>query len=243
MMNGVLHVHSVFSDGEESLERLAEIFRRSGMDFMAVSDHAEVFDDERMDRYVQACAALSTKEFEVVPGLEFASHAGLHILGYGVTRRFRAKDPEAIVDGIHEAGGIAVLAHPPTGCINLITSIKHKLDGIEVWNGRYDGVFSPRAESFQLLRRIRMLNAKTSAYGGIDLHKMEQARKPIRVELDLNRSRSDETEKRQAILNALRSGEFRVRGGNFGIPASGHLTFVQELSIAVKQPLCRRRAG
>jgi hypothetical protein len=179
----------------------------------------------------------------VIPGLEFASHAGLHILGYGVTRRFRAKDLEAIVDGIHKAGGIAVLAHPPVGCINLITSIKNKLDGIEVWNGRYDGPYSPRAGSFQLLRRIRIVNPNASAYGGIDLHKTEQSRKPIRVELNVDRTPSTVSDTRKVILDALRLGRFQVRGGSLGIPASGNLTLVQELSIAVKQPLCRRRAG
>ena len=233
MFQGVLHLHSVFSDGEESLEGLADAFRRSGMDFMAVSDHAEVFDEERMGAYVQACARLSTADFMVIPGLEFASHGGLHILGYGVTQRVRAKDLEGIVDGIHQAGGIAVLAHPPAGCINLITSITHKLDGIEVWNGRYDGVHVPRADSFQLLRRVRAANAKVSAYGGTDLHKKEQTRKPIRIEVDA------EGRSHQSIQSALRDGRFRVRGGNLSIPASGDLTFVQELSIAVKQPLCR----
>src|SRR5262245_34165832 len=86
-MKGVLHVHSVFSDGEESLDCLVETLRQAGMSFAAVSDHAEAFDDRQMEDYVRICEALSTESFLVIPGLEFALYGGaLHILGYGITR-------------------------------------------------------------------------------------------------------------------------------------------------------------
>jgi len=237
-VRGVLHVHSRFSDGEESVERVAQTFRDSGMCFVAMSDHAEVFDEQRMQEYVAICDALSDSDFLIIPGLEFAFKGGsIHILGYGITRRIHASGMEELVDRIHEAGGIAVLAHPPLGSINMIGSIKGTLDGIEVWNGRYDGVVAPRAESFQLLRRIRSSNLKVSAYSGIDLHKIRQARKPLYVEIET------EMLHRAHIVDGLRAGRFTIHGGNITIPSSGKLTFVQELSIAVKQPLCRLRAG
>ena len=238
LRKGVLHIHSVFSDGEESLDRLAETLRLAGMSFAAVSDHAEVFDDRRMEEYVLLCRALSSSSFVVIPGLEFALHGGdIHILGYGITRRVRFKSAEGLVDGIHEAGAIAVLAHPPFGSINILGSVRAKLDGIEVWNGRYDGTHAPRADSFQLLRRIRSLNPKAVAYCGIDLHKAAQLRKPVFIELEADRIDRD------TILATLRTGNFTVNGSNIAIPSTGNLTFVQELSIAVKQPLCRPWAG
>lgn len=238
MLKGILHVHSIYSDGEESLESLVGIFKQSGMDFVAVSDHAEVFDDVRMQQYVRLCESLSSASFIAIPGLEFALHGGdTHILGYGVPCRVRAATLEKLVDGIHKVGGIAVLAHPPAGSINLIDSIKSKLDGVEVWNGRYDGIYSPRADSFQLLRRIRTVNTNASAFGGIDLHKVRQAHRPIYVEVQTDALHPT------SILDALRTGKFSVRGSNMTIPADGRLTFIQELSIAVKQPLCRPWAG
>jgi len=106
-----------------------------------------------------------------------------------------------------------------------------------VWNARYDGVVAPRAESFQLLRRLRTTNRQVVAFCGIDLHKIAQARKPVYVEID--GARPDRSE----ILAALRAGRFNLHGGKTVIPSSGILTFVQELSIAVKQPLCRPWAG
>jgi PHP domain len=237
-MRGVLHVHSIFSDGEESLERIVETLSETGMDFIAVSDHAEVFNERRMQEYVALCDSLSSTRFQIIPGLEFALKGGsIHILGYGVTKRVRAESMEQLVDGIHEAGGIAVLAHPPAGSINMIAPVKAKLDGIEVWNGRYDGTVTPRAQSFQLLRWIRVSNVKASAYCGIDLHKLIQARKPLYVKVGTNEL------DRAGIIHALRSGDFTLHGGNLAIPSSGKLSFVQELSIAVKQPLCRPWAG
>jgi len=231
---GVLHVHSVFSDGDQSLERLAELLKQSGMSFVGVSDHAEVFDEQRMEQYVRLCESLSDQRFLMIPGLEFALHGGsIHILGYGITSRVRFKSMEQLVDSIHEGGGIAVLAHPPAGSTNMIGPIKAKLDGIEVWNGRYDGTHAPRAGSFQLLRRIRTVNSRAAAYGGIDLHKVSQARRPIYVEVEAARLERD------AIISGLLAGRFTVRGNNMVIPSTGDLTFVQELSIAVKQPLCR----
>jgi predicted metal-dependent phosphoesterase TrpH len=237
-MRGVLHVHSQFSDGEESLERIVQTFRDAGMAFIAVSDHAEVFDEQRMQEYVAICDSLSSNNFLVIPGLEFALKGGsIHILGYGITKRVRASTMEQLVGGIHEAGGIAVLAHPPVGSINMIGTIKGELDGIEVWNGRYDGTIAPRAESFQLLRRVRMSNLKVAAYCGVDFHKIGQARKPVYVEIESNALQ------RREILSLLRAGRFTLHGSNMAIPSSGKLTFIQELSIAVKQPLCRPWAG
>jgi predicted metal-dependent phosphoesterase TrpH len=233
-MRGVLHVHSTFSDGDEPLERIVQTFRDDGMDFIAVSDHAEVFDEARMQEYVALCVSLSNADFLVIPGLEFALKGGsIHVLGYGISERVRASTIEELVDGIHLAGGIAVLAHPPAGSINMIAPVKEKLDGIEVWNGRYDGTVSPRADSFQLLRRIRKVNSKAAAYCGVDLHKIGQARKPVYVEVEAERL------KRNEVLYSLREGWFTVHGSNLVIPSSGNLTFVQELSIAVKQPFCR----
>ncbi|HEY2384653.1 MAG TPA: PHP domain-containing protein [Terriglobia bacterium] len=238
LTRGLLHVHSRFSDGDESLDRLVDAFRIAGMHFAAVSDHAEVFDDSRMEEYVRLCETLSANAFLVIPGLEFALKGGtIHILGYGIRKRVRFSSMEGLVDGIHDAGGVAVLAHPPVGSINLINSIKTKLDGIEVWNGRYDGTVAPRADSFQLLRRIRSLNPKTAAFCGVDLHQIAQMRKPIYMEVETDRLEE------HAILQAMRASRFTLHGSSTVIPATGNLTFVQELSIAVKQPLCRPWAG
>src|SRR5205823_5685237 len=84
---------------------------------------------------------------------------------------------------------------------------------------------------------IRSLNLKAAAYCGVDLHKIAQARKPVYVEVETGELTRD------GIINGLRAGHFTLHGSSLAIPSSGTLTFVQELSIAVKQPLCRPWAG
>src|SRR5436309_15089673 len=111
-IKGVLHVHSVFSDGEEPLDRVVEPLRQAGMSFAAVSDHAEVFDDLRMEDYVWICETLSTETFVVIPGLEFSLYGGeIHILGYGITRRIRFTDMEDLVDRLNDDVVIDVLSY------------------------------------------------------------------------------------------------------------------------------------
>jgi hypothetical protein len=207
------------------------------MNFAAVSDHAETFDDARMIEYVRLCAALSDDRLLMVPGLEFAMHGGhIHILGYGIAKRVRYAGMEQLVDGIHEAGGIAVLAHPDADATNLIAPVKSRLNGIEIWNGRYDGTSSPRVQSIQLLRRMRSVNGNIAGFCGVDLHNAEQLRKPVYVEVAADRLERD------SIVSALAEGQFLLRGGNLAIPSSGDLSLRQELSIAFRQPLRRYRA-
>jgi predicted metal-dependent phosphoesterase TrpH len=233
-MRGVLHVHSVFSDGEESLERIAERFRFLGMQFVVVSDHAETFDQARMDAYVRLCASLSKAGFLVIPGLEFAMHGGhIHMLGYGITTRFRFDGIEKLVEGIHAQGGLAVLAHPDGASAHLIAPVRTMLDGVEIWNGRHDSLWAPRPASIQLLHRIQKVNRKALAYCGIDLHAAAQARKPVYVSVDADRL------DRTSIISALAAGRFTLCAGRLAIPSSGRLSHLQELGIVARGMLGR----
>lgn len=234
---GALHIHTIFSDGQEPLERWAELLKAADMDFIAVSDHAESFDDVRMREYVALCRSLSEEDFLVIPGLEFSLFGGeMHMLGYGITERLRATGLEELVGAIQGAGGLAVLAHPARGAFNLISGAIDKLNGIEVWNGRYDGRYSPRPDSVQLLRQVRAANSRAWAFCGIDLHRMEHLIK-LWVEVE-----ADALEPR-AIIAALAGGRFSLHSRGLVIPSTGELTLVQELGIALKQPLSRLRTG
>nr|MCR4594703.1 PHP domain-containing protein [Clostridiales bacterium] len=72
---------------------------------------------------------------------------------------------KAVIDAIHEAGGIAVLAHPClTGCVDLIEDLaKLGLDGVEVVHP------SAGEEEQQNLRKIASKN-KLIVTGGSDFH-------------------------------------------------------------------------
>lgn len=154
--NGVnLHVHSTFSDGTVEITELVEQAKKKSMKYIAISDH------NTLNGYLQTDIS---KEEIVIPAIEFDCWYGtvfLHMLGYGIdihnkelqalcaktkrgteadwVRIFSFKHPRTIINAIHNAGGIAVLAHPAccftlTGLDRLVKKlVKLGMDGIEVY--------------------------------------------------------------------------------------------------------------
>jgi predicted metal-dependent phosphoesterase TrpH len=86
---GVLHIHSTYSlDGTLSLAECHQVFRNRGYDFMAVTEHGQDLDADKMKRFVDDCLALSDQNFCVVPGLElefYRETKKTHILAIGIT--------------------------------------------------------------------------------------------------------------------------------------------------------------
>ncbi len=150
-----LHIHSTFSDGRIEPEKLVEQAKALGLKKIAIADHNTV------NAYLKTDIL---NEDIVIPAIEFDSWFGtvfLHMLGYGIdvhngklqslcaktkrgteadwVRIFSFKHPKILIDAIHNAGGIAVLAHPAccftfTGLDRLVYKLKKLgLDGIEVY--------------------------------------------------------------------------------------------------------------
>ncbi|HNW26622.1 MAG TPA: PHP domain-containing protein [Candidatus Gastranaerophilaceae bacterium] len=149
-----LHIHSTFSDGGVNAVELVEKAKAKGLKYISITDH------NTLNAYLQT--AILNEEI-IIPGIEFDCWFGtvfLHMLGYGVdvnnkklqslcaktkrgteadwVRIFSFKHPKRVIDAIHEAGGIAVLAHPAC-CFTfslekLVKNLmKFGLDGIEVY--------------------------------------------------------------------------------------------------------------
>lgn len=149
-----LHVHSVFSDGKVEAEELVAQAKAKGLKYIAISDH------NTLDAYLKTDIL---KEDIIIPAIEFDCWCGtvfLHMLGYGVdvnneklralcaktkreteadwVRIFSMRHPKKVIEAIHDAGGIAVLAHPAC-CFTLSLEklvkklMKYELDGLEVY--------------------------------------------------------------------------------------------------------------
>lgn len=149
-----LHIHSNFSDGKLSPQELIADAKIKNYRFIAICDHNTVDAYRKTDILESGC---------VIPAIEFDCwYKGVlvHLLGYGidvnneellkycaktkreteadVVRLLNRRHPRQIIDAIHKAGGIAVLAHP--ACYWAI-SLKHfvkslidlGLDGLEVY--------------------------------------------------------------------------------------------------------------
>ena len=147
-----LHMHSCFSDGKLSPEELVEDAKKKGYRLIAIADHNTV------EGYKKTNVLESGL---VIPAIEFDCwYKGVlvHILGYGVdincselleicaktkketeadlVRLFNHRHPKKVIDAIHKAQGVAVLAHPACyWAINLDHFIKTLidigLDGVE----------------------------------------------------------------------------------------------------------------
>lgn len=150
-----LHIHSTCSDGTVTPQELVEQAKSKGYKNIAISDH------NTLNAYLETDIS---KEDIVIPAIEFDcwfGHVFLHMLGYGIdvnnkelqdlcaktkrgteadwVRIFSFKHPQRIIKAIHNAGGIAVLAHPACcftfiGLDRLVKNlVKLGLDGIETY--------------------------------------------------------------------------------------------------------------
>ena len=182
-----LHIHTTYSDGEADFLDVVEQAKKNGCKLIAITDHNTV--QGHVDN--PDCGVLTGVEFDV-----WYKYIFLHLLAYGIDvnhpelkpflaqskpetesdiLRFCSKrNVKALIEAIHNAGGIAVLAHP---CCCWALSLDKfvsdmvdiGLDGIEVyypyprWR-KYIKFSSPDsvekiAEKYHLLKT-----------GGTDLH-------------------------------------------------------------------------
>lgn len=149
-----LHIHSTFSDGTVEAQELVKQAKAKELKYIAISDH------NTLDAYLKTDIL---NEDIVIPAIEFDCWFGtvfLHMLGYGVdvnnpelqslcaktkrgteadwVRIFSLNHPKKVIKAIHNAGGIAVLAHPAC-CFTLSLDrlvkklVKLGMDGIEVY--------------------------------------------------------------------------------------------------------------
>jgi hypothetical protein len=101
---GVVHVHTVLSDGGGSPAEVAEAARQAGLQFVAITDHNNL-DAKPLEGYQQGVL--------VLVGTEISTTAG-HVLGLGLpdpVYRFSGGARDALED-IRLPGGIAFAAHP-----------------------------------------------------------------------------------------------------------------------------------
>ena len=185
-----LHIHSAFSDGEVSAEELVAQAKVKGLKYIAISDH------NTLNAYLQTDIS---HEDIVIPAIEFDCWLGtvfLHILGYGIdvnnkvlqalcaktkrgteadwVRIFSLNHPKRVIKAIHEAGGIAVLAHPAccfTFSLDRLVKnlVKLGLDGIEVY---YPYARHRRIVKFHTVKNVEKIGNKYNLIktGGTDEH-------------------------------------------------------------------------
>lgn len=185
-----LHMHTTFSDGKGDIKALTKQAKQLGYKHIAFCDH------NTLDGYRKTDIL---KEDIIIPAVEFDCWCGyvfLHLLGYGVdvnneellsycaktkreteadwVRIFAKRHPKDLIKAIHNAGGIAVIAHPCCcWALSLESFIKklqgYGLDGVEVYYpyDRHRGIikFHSRQTAEKIADKFGLIKT-----GGTDLH-------------------------------------------------------------------------
>lgn len=230
-----LHLHTTYSDGELTPEELKAFFQKKGFQCLIMSDHAEALDSNKMEEYVARCRALSDDRFCIVPGLEFAydfENGSLHLLGFGVAKYQREEAPVKMIETIHRLGGVAVLAHPYPPLMPQIAPMKGTLDGIELWNTKYNGRLAPALWNYHLLKEVRGRRPEVLGFYGTDFHwKTQYAEMAVWIEAEALTP--------PLLLAALRNGKFYAEKEGMRLTPDGSLTPRQEASFERKERLYR----
>ena len=185
-----LHIHTTFSDGKADAFDIIRQAKEKGYKKIAICDH------NTLEAHKQICddILMTGIEFDVWCGYVF-----MHLLAYGIdvnnqklqafcaknkreteldiVRIFAKRDIKKLIKAIHDAGGIAVLAHPACcWAISLDKFVKklisYGLDGIEVYYPyrRHRGIIK-----FHTAETVEKIADKYNLIktGGTDLHGLE----------------------------------------------------------------------
>jgi hypothetical protein len=154
-----MHVHTRHSyDAHTRPEELVVHAAKRGLDGVAITDHNTV---DGLSEFRRAGDLL------IVPGVEVATSQG-HVLAINVSQTFKAGQSFAeTVDQMHDAGGLAILAHP-TAFLKGVPEkeINGTFDAIEVVN-------SSAVPFSYSVRKNQRIAAKLSLpqTGGSDAHR------------------------------------------------------------------------
>src|SRR5512145_1287975 len=193
-----LHMHTVYSDGTGTHKDIAEAAIKAGLDAVVVTDHNVLVQG------VEGYYRVGRRRVLLLVGQEVHDQdrdpQKNHLLVLNANRDVStlADDPQALINGINEAGGLSFIAHPRDpaapafneGDISWEAWDAHGFTGIELWNGlselktvlhtRLHGAFyalwpqfighHPIPETLQRWDDLLMEGKRVVAIGGSDAH-------------------------------------------------------------------------
>ncbi len=165
-LKGDLHLHTVSSDGKYTISQLARKARRTGYDFMAITDHNNFFHMKRLP---------SIQNLTIIPGVELTNYNG-HMNFWGLEVPYSDsfavnsfEEYKKLHSEAKERGAIISVNHPFCSlCPWKWDLYGIDFDTVEVWNGpmRPDNIKSYEWWHGELLKGRRL-----PAVGGSDYHR------------------------------------------------------------------------
>lgn len=183
---GVIHFHTLYSDGSGTFEEIARIANQQQLDFLVATDHNSL---QAKDEGEQGWRGTTL----ILIGAELSTPAG-HYLALGLHDFFDTTrlSTQEIIDAVNKQGGVGFIAHP-FGNHPWTDWQVHNYTGIEIFNAKYDllddhwerlipEAFTENRDAlyFSLIRRpdlsmkqwdtLLIQNPKTRAVCGSDAH-------------------------------------------------------------------------
>jgi hypothetical protein len=208
-----LHVHTCYSyDSPSSLNEIIFYAKRKGLDGIAITDHDTLKGARRALKLAEG------KGLIVIPGVEVTTLQG-HVLALNPSKLI----PQNLslietVEKIHEAGGIAIAAHP---LVFIKSHIKQpvasvsNLDGVEVINSSAFPFFLFTRLSMALAKRLNLPRT-----AGSDAHQAREigtAYSKVRAHSDIDDIVEAIRRGRATPFGKAISWEERVKRGAFSL--------------------------
>lgn len=198
-------MHTTVSDGRRSPEEAARLYREAGYDAVVFAEHW-IYGE---GGYVSG--------LKILPGIEYntgtmdAASGVYHIVGALMHKKpfvMRSATPQEIIDAIHDAGGLAILAHPAWS-LNTPEKIARLrgVDGIEIFNTVSDVGKNRRGDSSLIIDMLGVEGKFYPLHAADDTHDYgyDLAKSFICVEC--------ETCERTDLLAAIKAGRFYASQG------------------------------
>jgi hypothetical protein len=202
-----LHMHTRYSDGSGTHKDIAQAAIKTGLDAVIVTDHNVLVQG------VEGYYRVGPNRVLLLVGQEVHDQDRVpqknHLLVFNTNRDLAtlADDPQALINGVAEAGGLSFIAHPrdPEAPAFKETDISWEAwdvqgyTGIELWNGLSElktvvptkphGAFyayfpqfighSPIFETLQRWDELLISGQRVVAIGGSDAHAMRMHMGPL----------------------------------------------------------------
>lgn len=171
---GNMHVHTLYSDGEQWHREVAHDAARAGLDFVIVTDHnVWVHDVEGYYEFDEGRVLLLTGE--EVHDVRRQPQQN-HFLVYGARQEMApyAADPQGLIDATRAAGGCGFLAHPYERELPLVPEggdlgwhnwEVEGYQGLEIWN--YMSSFKN-----EIARKVESLPWRNGLYARLQMVRM-----------------------------------------------------------------------
>lgn len=217
---GIVHLHSVYSDGDRTPGMLKNAVKTNGLSYVVVTDHLDQIDQNSarkklmgsfygFDRYL---GDFNSNEAPIIFGGTEISLGSSHLLAFGSREKMKTffesavptdGTPNATISHAKNMGLLTVAAHPYFSKYLFNTAEGDQVSGIEFFNENYESYLKTRAWYLKLIQQGKdvFVTAGCDSHMSVDILTFDLKRWSRRTNLkvagDLNQAN---------ILESFRQG-------------------------------------